>query len=222
MLSHQLSASSLHNLFCTTLIPVVTTLIHLVRHAEADNPDNIWYGRLEGFSLSERGRRQVEALVRHFAHSDVQAVYSSPLTRALQTATPIAENLDLALKVDEDLIETETKLEGSPGDVRLLRNPLNIRFFLNPMRPSWGEPYKSIRLRMGGAIDRMRESHAGAEAIAVSHQTPVVVARLMVEQSRKPPWRAKVPCAQASVTTLEYDDDRYVTTHYDPVGSEIT
>jgi broad specificity phosphatase PhoE len=200
---------------------VVKTLIHLVRHAEAENPQNIWYGRMEGFSLSERGLRQAEALVKHFAHGGVQAVYSSPLTRALETATPIAESLGLALKIDEDLIETETKLQGSPGDLRLLRNPLNIRFFLNPMRPSWGEPYKSIRLRMGRAIDRIREAHAGAEAIAVSHQTPVVVARLMIEQSRKPPWRAKIPCAQASVTTLEYEDGRHVATHYEPVGSGV-
>jgi broad specificity phosphatase PhoE len=200
---------------------VVRTLVHLVRHAEAENPHNIWYGRLEGFRLSERGLRQVEALVQYFAHTHVQAVYSSPLTRALQTATPIAQSLGLELEVDDDLIESEAKLEGNPGDLRLLRNPLNIRFFLNPMRPSWGEPYKRIRSRMGRAIDRIMQAHAGGEAIAVSHQTPVVVARLMVEQNRKPPWRAKIPCTQASVTTLEYEDGRYVATHYEPVGSSV-
>jgi broad specificity phosphatase PhoE len=200
---------------------VVRTLIHLVRHAEAENPDNIWYGRLEGFFLSQRGLRQVDALMQYFAGSKVQAVYSSPLTRALQTATPIAESLGLPLKVDEDLIESESKLEGWPGDVRLLRNPLNARYFLNPLRPSWGEPYKSIRLRMGRAVDRIRDAHTGGEAIAVSHMTPVLVARLMIERNPKPPWRAKLPCARASITTLEFDDNRYVATRYQPVGSEI-
>ena len=202
---------------------VVRTLIHLVRHAEVENPNNIWYGRLEGFVLSQRGLRQAEALADHFEGRPIQAAYSSPLTRAMQTAAPLCSRLGLELQIDEDLIESEAKLQGRPGDVRLLRNPLNARYFLNPLQPSWGEPYRSIRARMGLAITRMRTAHAGGEAVAVSHETPVLVARLWLEGNRHPPWRvrARIPCERASVTTLEFEDDRFVATHYEPVGSAV-
>lgn len=198
------------------------TLIHLVRHAEVENPDNIWYGRLEGFVLSERGLRQIVALADHFAMKPVAAVYSSPLTRAVQTAEAIAASHGLGVQVAEDIIESEAKLQGLPGDRRLFHNPANLRYFVNPLRPSWGEPYRSIRERMGRAIAEMRSGHRGGEVVAVSHQTPVLVARLMFEGNPKPPWRAKVPCARASVTTLVFEDDQFVRAEYLPVGSAIT
>ncbi len=201
---------------------MVRTLIHLVRHAEVENPSNIWYGRLEGFVLSERGVRQSEALAEYFAGRAVEAIYSSPLTRALQTASPICSRLGLELQVDPDLIESEAKLQGWPGDVRLLLNPLNARYFLNPLRPSWGESYKSIRARMGLAITRMRAAHTGGEAVGVSHMTPVLVARLWLEGDRRPAWRAKVPCEKASITTLVFEDSRYVSTEYLPIGTAVT
>jgi broad specificity phosphatase PhoE len=201
---------------------VPRTLIHLVRHAEVENPNNIWYGRLEGFVLSERGKRQTEALAEYFSGRPIEGIYSSPLTRALQTASPIAERLGLELQIDEDLIEAEARLQGRPGDVRVLRNPLNARYFLNPLRPSWGEAYKSIRARMEEAITRMRSTHDGGEAVGVSHETPLLVARLWYEKNPRPPWRVKIPCERASVTTLEFEDDRYVATEYLPLGSSIS
>ena len=198
------------------------TLIHLVRHAEVENPNNIWYGRLEGWALSERGLRQVEVLAKHFADRPVAAVYSSPLTRALQTSTAIAMAHGVEVRIDEDIIESEAKLQGLPGDRRLFRNPANVRYFVNPMRPSWGEPYVSIRARMAQAVKRMRNEHPGGEVVAVSHQTPVLVARLMFEGNPKPPWRAKVPCARASITTLIFEDDRFAGTEYLPIGSSVS
>ena len=198
------------------------TLVHLVRHAEVENPDNIWYGRLDGWLLSERGIRQAQALGDYFADRPIQSIYSSPLTRALQTSAPIAERHGLEIIEEPDLLESVAYLQGRPGDKRLFKNPLNVRYFLNPLRPSWGEPYASIRARMGRGVANIRDAHRGGEAVAVSHMTPVLIARLMFENSKLPPWRAKLPCARASVTTLEFEDETYVSTKYEPVGSAIT
>ncbi|MCA1840453.1 MAG: histidine phosphatase family protein [Actinomycetota bacterium] len=198
------------------------TLVHLVRHAEVHNPSNLWYGRLEGFKLSERGLRQAEALGHFFQTRDVKAVYCSPLQRAQETAKAISGPLGLEFMIDESLIESETKLQGKPGDMRLFRNPLNALHFINPFRPSWGESYSSIRQRMGDAVARMREAHEGHEAVAVSHMTPVLVARLQIENDPRPPWRAGLPCRRASVTTLVFDGAEHVATEYEPVGSPIS
>jgi broad specificity phosphatase PhoE len=197
------------------------TVVHLVRHAEVENPDNIWYGRLEGFVLSQRGLRQAEAVGRHFAGHSLAAVYSSPLTRAVQTATSIAAARSLEVQIDLEIMESETKLQGKHGDLRIFRNPLNLRFFINPFRPSWGEPYERIGARMLGAMDRMRELHRGGEVAAVSHMTPIVVARLWVEGSKRPAWRAGFPCGRASVTTFEFDGDTLAATTYLDVGEDV-
>lgn len=203
-------------LLCSTM---TRTLIHLVRHAEVENPDNIWYGRLEGFVLSERGRRQAAALGDHFASRTLDAVYSSPLPRALQTATAIARPQGLDLKEEPDIIESETRLQGRYGDSRLFLNPLRIRYFLNPFRPSWGESFGGISERMLRGIERMRANHLGGDVVAVSHMTPILVARLRVEGRRIPPWMSGLPCERGSITTLEFVDGRHAaTTHLDAVS----
>lgn len=198
------------------------TLIHLVRHAEVENPNNIWYGRLEGWHLSERGLRQAEALGEYFKDRPIRAIYSSPLTRAIQTSEAIAKHHGLDVTVEQDILETVAHLQGRPGDKRLFKNPLNARYFINPYRPTWGEPYVSIRARMARGIERIRDAYPDGEVIVVSHMTPVLVARLMIEGNRKPPWRAKVACARASVTTIAYEDGAYKGTVYEPVGSSVT
>lgn len=190
------------------------TLIHLVRHAEVHNPENLWYGRLEGFRLSERGLRQAEALGLHFANRPLDSIYSSPLERARQTADAIAAPHGLQVSLDPDLIESETRLQGNHGDTRLFRNPLRVRYFVNPFRPSWGESYASISARMLGAVARMVRAHPGGEVAAVSHMTPILVTRLRIRKDRRPPWLAGLPCARGSITTLEFDGEVCVAAIY--------
>ncbi|HEY8203015.1 MAG TPA: histidine phosphatase family protein [Actinomycetota bacterium] len=197
------------------------TLVHLVRHAEVENPGNTWYGRLDGYVLSERGLRQAKALGEYFAGRGLSGVYSSPLTRAVQTAEAIAQATGLEVEVDPNLIETITHLEGGPADWRIFRKLRNIRYFVNPLRPSWGEPYPQVRRRMLAAIDRIRQEHPGAESVAVSHMSPILIARLMIEGIRRPPWATGTPCARASVTTLEFEGERYARTEYVEVGSSV-
>jgi broad specificity phosphatase PhoE len=198
------------------------TLVHLVRHAEVENPENTWYGRLDGYVLSERGLRQAKALGEYFAERGLAGIYSSPLVRAIQTSEAIGQATGLEVEEEVNLIETITHLEGGPADWRVFRNPRNLRYFLNPLRPSWGEPYPQVRRRMLAAIDRIRREHPGAESVAVSHMSPILIARLMIEEIRRPPWATGTPCARASVTTLEFEGERYARTEYVEVGSSVT
>lgn len=197
------------------------TIVHLIRHAEVENPKNVWYGRLEGFHLSSRGRGQAEALADHLSTKPIVAVYTSPLERARQTADAIADRVGLVAKDEPDIIESETWLQGKFGDFRIFRNPLRLRYFINPLRPSWGEPYRKIAARMVGAIERMREAHAGGDVVAVSHMTPIVVARIWVEGKRIPAWASGVSCGRASVTSLEFDGAEHVATSYVDVGATV-
>ena len=68
---------------------MTTTVIHLVRHAEVQNPDNIWYGHLEGFSLSARGRETAEAA----AVEALNAAMLARIDRLLTERPPPARTL---------------------------------------------------------------------------------------------------------------------------------
>ena len=198
---------------------MTTTRIHLVRHAEVENPANVWYGLLDGFPLSEQGRQTADALGRHFVSHPLAAIYASPLTRAVETAEPIAGTHGLEIATCPDIIETQTYLQGQPADRRVFRKVRNLRYFVNPFRPTWGEPYRSVATRMVRAIDAMRVAHPGKEVVAVSHMTPIMVARLAVEGRALPPWLAGIACLRGSVTTLVYEDGDYARTEYREVGS---
>ena len=63
--------------------------VYLVRHGEVANPNHVVYADLPGFNLSPLGVRQAHAAGRHLARRPIDAVVTSPLARAVQTATAI-------------------------------------------------------------------------------------------------------------------------------------
>jgi broad specificity phosphatase PhoE len=190
-------------------------VLHLVRHGEVENPKGVIYGRLPGYNLSEKGRKQAKAAARRLRENDIALIMTSPLERAQETAQAIAEPHALETVVDERLIETETTLEGlSRNALHFVRDPRHWWRFRNPLKPSWGESFSEIRTRMLSVIDEAVAAAGGREAVLVSHQTPVLVARLVLTKRRDPPWLGLVPCSTGSVTTLELNGDRAATARY--------
>ncbi|NED59113.1 histidine phosphatase family protein, partial [Micromonospora aurantiaca] len=88
------------------------TIVHLLRHGEVHNPEGVLYGRLPGYRLSEDGVLMAKAAAKWFADRDVTALFSSPMQRALETAAPLADSLDLPVTVDDRLIEADNHFEG--------------------------------------------------------------------------------------------------------------
>ncbi|MGY4867188.1 histidine phosphatase family protein [Mycolicibacterium elephantis] len=192
------------------------TTVHVMRHGEVYNPDGILYGRLDGYHLSERGHAQAEKVAEYLADRDIVLVVASPLQRAQETATPIAKRLDLPIETDEDLIESLNIFEGqrvSPGD-GALRDPRNWRHLWNPLRPSWGEPYREIAARMRRAFDRAREGARGREAVVVSHQLPVEILRRSLTGKRFAHDPRKRQCGLASLNSFVYAGDTLVDWYY--------
>src|SRR5260221_4942574 len=89
-----------------------TTVVHLVRHGEVENPQRVLYGRLPGFHLSAEGRVMAKAATDSLAGRDVTVLRSSPLARALVTAEPLAAQLGLEVVVDERPYEPWYSFEG--------------------------------------------------------------------------------------------------------------
>lgn len=202
------------------------TTVHLLRHGEVHNPGGVLYGRLPGFRLSERGRGMAErvAQVLHDGGHDVRGVIASPLQRAQETAAPTAAAFGLTVDTDERLVEAGNAFEGTTvgSERHKLASPRYWPRYLNPMRPSWGEPYREQAARISAAVADARRRHAahdGAEVVLVSHQLPIWVTRLFLE--RRPLWHdpRKRQCTLASLTSLTFDGARLVGLGYwEPVA----
>lgn len=192
------------------------TVVHLVRHGEVDNPGGVLYGRMPGFHLSELGRQMAARTAAYLAERDITHLVSSPLERAQETIEPLAEALKLSVKLDDRVVEAGNDFEG----LTVGKNPkqlLNPRFWgklTNPLKPSWGEPYAEIAQRMEAATRDARAAADGHEAVIVSHQLPVWVARTHFEQKRLWHDPRRRQCTLASVTSIVFDGDRFSRIEY--------
>ena len=185
------------------------TLVHLVRHGEVDNPGRILYGRLPGYHLSALGLEMAHLVAEHLRERDVTHVVSSPLERAQETAAPIAAAHGFTVSLDERVLEAGNSFEGRAvaGGRGIFRDPSLYPLLRNPLRPSWGEPYVDIAARMRLAIADARAAADGHEAVIVSHQAPIWMARLDIEGRRLAHDPRRRQCSLASVTTLTYVGD---------------
>ena len=199
------------------------TVVHLLRHGEVHNPGKILYGRLPGFQLSADGEAMAHQAAAWFAGRDVTHLVSSPLERAQQTARPLAETLDLPVSIDERLIEAGNAFEGmkvAGSGAGVFGAPRNWWKLRNPFQPSWGEPYVEIAARMLAAVEAARDAARGSAAVLVSHQLPIWTLRLHLEGRRYVHDPRRRQCGLASVTSLTYEENRFVGLSYaEPAGA---
>lgn len=188
------------------------TLVHLCRHGQVENPDHVLYGRQPGWHLSALGRQMADRLAEHLADVDVTALRVSPLERARETMAPIAaRHPGLEVVADDHLLEATNRFEGTTVGLnrRTLLNPRTYWWLRNPATPSWGEPFRVVADRMNQAIvDAAAAAGEGGQAVVVSHQLPIWVARLAAEGRPFLHDPRRRECALASVTTLEVGDGR--------------
>jgi broad specificity phosphatase PhoE len=200
------------------------TIVHLLRHGEVHNPQGILYGRRDGFHLSELGTTMAQRVADVIGDRDITHLVSSPLERAQETAAPLAERRGLTPKLDERVIESWNDFEGkrfAPGD-NALRNPRTWLRLYNPLKPSWGEPYKQIVTRMMAAVHDARVAASGHEAVIVSHQLPIWTTRLHVERRSFLHDPRKRQCTLCSLTSFHFVGDRLTQVSYsEPAGDLI-
>ena len=184
------------------------TIVHLLRHGEVHNPEGVLYGRRDGYHLSDLGRQMADKVAAALVDRDITHVRSSPLERAQETATPVAKDHGLEIVTDERVIESTNVFEGKRfgKDDGALTNPKNWWHLRNPLKPSWGEPYDVVVDRMRGAILDARNAAHGHEAVLVSHQLPIWVARMEFEKRRFIHDPRSRVCGLASVTSFVITD----------------
>ena len=205
-----------------------TAVVHLVRHGQVENPTGVLYGRLPDFHLSELGRQMADRVAEAFAAVELVHLVSSPLERAQETMAPIAAvHPELAVHTDGRVIEGGNQLEGNKVGLKMvLRQPALALAFRNPLQPSWGEPYTQIVARMKAAIHDVAAravelGGSGAQALVVSHQLPIWMARCDAEGRRLAHDPRNRQCTLCSVTSFTLVDGRVAAVAYTEPAADL-
>lgn len=198
------------------------TVVHLVRHGEVYNPVGLIYGRLPDYHLSDTGRAMADLVAAHLRGRDVVHLRCSPLERAQETMEPIAADAGLPVTTDGRVIEADNFLEGVKVSLMgTIRRPKSWWLFRNALRPTWGEPYREIVARMRLAIRDAEQDARGHEAVIVSHQLPIWMARCDAEGRRLAHDPRRRECRLASVTSLTLLDGRVVAVDYAEPAADL-
>ncbi|HTE86319.1 MAG TPA: histidine phosphatase family protein [Dehalococcoidia bacterium] len=146
----------------------------LVRHCETDHNR---VGRVQGQSdapLNERGLAQAACLAQSLAGQSIQALYSSPLRRAVQTAEPIAAALGIEVRQSLSLMEIDAgEMDGLTGAEMRERFPAVMSAWLagpdGSVRLPGGESLDAVQARAWSFVESLRDQDGVQTAVCVTH-----------------------------------------------------
>jgi broad specificity phosphatase PhoE len=192
------------------------TEIILARHGETEwNVGEIFRGRID-IELNETGLRQAELLAEYLSGVKVDAVYSSPLRRALKTAEIIASYHRLEVEIAPGLIDFDYgKWQGlAHQEVKDKYKELYAEWIKNPhlVKMPTGESLSEVRERAMGVVDNIVARYEGT-VVLVSHRVVnkiLICALLGLDDSHF--WNIKQDTC--GITTFTYKNGRLILTEH--------
>lgn len=187
------------------------TTLYLARHGESDwNVERRWQGNADR-PLTDLGRRQAGQLAERLASTPLDAVYSSDLLRARETAAAVARRQGLEVRTLATLREVDV---GSWSG--LTREEVEERF--PAAFATWrqgghgwvdGEAYEDMAERVVTAVLEIAGSHPGGSVLVVAHGGPIralhaVALGLDISEHR----RLKPVAVNAHLSRLHVEDGR--------------
>jgi len=151
------------------------TTVYLARHGESDwNVERRWQGHADR-PLTDRGREQARELAARLADVHLDAVYSSDLRRAWETADAVAEHHGLEVGQLPELREVDVgSWCGLTRDECAERFPDAFSRWRNG-GSGWddGESYEEMGERIVAVVQRLAADHPDGAILVVSHGGPI-------------------------------------------------
>ena len=155
-------------------------LLLLIRHGENDYVrTGKMAGRLPGVHLNERGREQADQIAQSLKHVPLNAIYSSPLERAVETAEPIAAGRKIKIKLRPELMDNDIgKWQGrSIKAVSKLKKWRLVQHAPSRFTFPDGESFLQTQTRIASCLDEIVASHKPKHIVAVVfHADPIKLA----------------------------------------------
>jgi broad specificity phosphatase PhoE len=189
---------------------MATTRLYLVRHGATELTAEDRFAGDIGVELSDEGRSQAERLAVRVRDHGISAIYSSPLSRAVETARIVATGCGLEPRLSDGLREIHHgHWEG------LTRQEVEARFAAQyaaweedpfTFAPEGGESGVSVLARALPALREIVVRHAGLNVLAVSHKATIrlLLSSLLGFDPRG--YRDRLDQAPACLNVLDFRD----------------
>ncbi|MDS0299029.1 histidine phosphatase family protein [Halogeometricum sp. S1BR25-6] len=161
----------------------MTDAVLVLRHGERrDSVEENWREtaeRIHDPGLTDRGRRQADRAAERLRETGVEEIYASPFLRAIQTASPVADALDLPVRVEPGLgehlnpawFDAHPEVLGREERVeRFPRTDVEHRPLLEPTFP---EDAADAERRIGETARRIVDSTSARRVLFVGHGATV-------------------------------------------------
>ena len=185
----------------------------MMRHGEAENNvQHILAGRHLEYHLTERGREQVTSTANSLKSIPIDAIYTSPVVRTIETAKIVSETIGVDYTIDDRLIETEMGSVVGMGYNYALGKYGNIflRFYHDdPMLENLKiERFSAIRARVNNMLGYIAEKHPSTNILLVTHLDPIkaAISRIL---DLKPEALFNMVIKNASLTILRHGSSDY-------------
>lgn len=189
----------------------MTLRIHLLRHGQtALSRQNVFCGRGLNPALTHEGVAMAEAFASACRDTPWNAIYSSPLLRAVSTATPLARALGLQIEQRDGLAEIDYgEWDGLSADVVAQRwHDEHERWSADPAwnPPTGGETAIALGQRMTRVVEEITQAHGDGDVLVVSHKASIRVLLcelLGVDVGR---FRYRFGCPVGSVSVVAFGE----------------
>jgi ribonuclease H / adenosylcobalamin/alpha-ribazole phosphatase len=152
------------------------TQLLLLRHGQTAMTAQKRYVGVTDAPLDDTGLVQAAAAAKRLADAGLDAIVSSPMTRARQTAEAVADRCGLPVEVDEGFRETDFgQWEARTFTEIQERWPAELTAWLaDPLvTPPGAESFADSSARAQQALDRVLSAHRGQRVLVVSHVGPI-------------------------------------------------
>ena len=186
----------------------MTLRLFLLRHGQtAMSRENVFCGRGLDPALTQEGLSMAHAFAAAYRESPWTAIYSSPLSRAVATAAPLADAVKLPVTVRDELAEIDYgQWDGLTTDV--VERDWHDEYERWTADPAWnpptgGETAIALAQRVTNIIEEITDAHMDGNVLVVSHKASIRVllcGLLGVDVGR---FRYRFGCPVGSVTIVE-------------------
>jgi len=183
-----------------------STQVILIRHGQSQGNAEGRFGGHTDTPLSSLGRRQAEATARILASEKIQAIYTSDLRRAVETAAPLAKLSGAALETSDALRERSVGvMEGLTFAEAAAQHPEQYQALLRRDFDHvllGGESYRQMLDRAAAKLDEAIARHRGGRIALFTHTGTICILVLHLmgaldAPELKPVWIATQNCGLA-------------------------
>ena len=183
-----------------------TTRVLLIRHGQSEGNAAGRFGGHTATPLSARGRRQAEATAQTLSSENITAIYSSDLSRAVETAMPLARLTGLDVEQSDAFRERGVGvMEGLTFEEAAARHPAQYAALIHRDFEHvllGGESYRQTLDRASRQLDQAIEQHQGGRIALFSHTGTICILALHLmgaldAPKLRPVWIATANCGIA-------------------------